>query len=135
MVLGFWLARAERARRFQVAWVRINDRAMNMGCISTKGMYQRPRSDTISVHFLKRPGGLEYLYGQLHDNVPHSAQNCSRWVWHDDCRNDRDKETDYCQRNPTWVLDPNYNDAPERAEDATARRKREKQQRELEVAA
>ena len=49
VALGFWLSRAERAGRFNVTWVRINDRAMNMACISTKGMYQRPRSDTISV--------------------------------------------------------------------------------------
>ena len=108
---------AERKGKFNVTWVRINDRAMNMGCISTKGMYQRPRDDTISIHFLKRPGGLEYLYGQLHDGIPHLAQNCSRWVWHDACRAQKEKDTEYCRRNPTFVRDPNFNDKPMRAED------------------
>ena len=73
VALGFWLSRAERKGAFNVTWVRINDRAMNMGCISTKGMYQRPRNDTISVHFLKRPGGLECACMQLPRACPRPA--------------------------------------------------------------
>jgi hypothetical protein len=117
VALGFWLSRAERRGLFNVTWVRINDRAMNMACISTKGMYQRPRNDTISVHFLKRPGGLEYIWGLLHDGVPHSPQNCSRWVWHDACRSPKDADTEWCQRHPTDKLDPNFDASPRRAED------------------
>ena len=117
VALGFWLSRAERVGTFNVTWVRINDRAMNMGCISTKGMYQRPRQDTISIHFLKRPGGLEYLFDQMRHGVPHNAQNCSYWVWHDACRGAKDKATEWCVRNPKFVLDPGFNDKPVRAED------------------
>mmetsp|Transcript_8972 Transcript_8972/g.28499 ORF Transcript_8972/g.28499 Transcript_8972/m.28499 type:complete len:128 (-) Transcript_8972:388-771(-) len=73
VALGFWISRGERRGLFNVTWVRINDRAINMACISTKGMYQRPRNDTISVHFLKRPGGSLYLWGLMHDGVPHSG--------------------------------------------------------------
>ena len=60
---------SQRLGKFNVTWVRINDRAINMACISTKGMYQRPRNDTISVHFLKRPGGSIFLWGLLHDEL------------------------------------------------------------------
>jgi len=124
VALGFWLSRAERKGKFNVTWVRINDRAMNMGCISTKGMYQRPRNDSISIHFLKRPGGLEYLWNTLHDKQPHSAQRCVRWVWHDNCRNAKDKETDWCKAHPTDTEDPNFNSRPMRAEDQKAARDR-----------
>lgn len=171
VALGFWLSRAERKGKFNVTWVRINDRAMNMGCISTKGMYQvslecrrhvisascvvhvtvalrhtlpafppvflrhtdpplcpciaqRPRNDSISIHFLKRPGGLEYLWEHLHDGRPHSAQRCVRWVWHDNCRTERDKETAFCKAHPTDTEDPNFNSRPVRAEDQKAARER-----------
>merc|ERR1719499_940849 len=97
VALGFWLSRAERRGDFNVTRVRINDRAINMACISTKGMYQRPRNDTISVHFLKRPGGLEFLWGTLHDGLKHSAENCTRWVWHDNCRT-ADADTPWCKK-------------------------------------
>jgi len=53
----------------------------------------------------------------MHGGVPHLAQNCSRWVWHDACRNPKDKANPYCERNPTFVLDPNFDDRPQRAED------------------
>ena len=125
VALGFWLSRAERKGKFNVTWVRINDRAMNMGCISTKGMYQRPRNDTISVHFLKRPGGLEYIWQLLHDKVPHSAQKCVRWVWHDACRNPQDAQTDWCKAHPTdEVEDPSFVLKPKRAEDVKAERRK-----------
>jgi hypothetical protein len=117
VALGFWLSRAELRGKFNITWVRINDRAMNMGCISTKGMYQRPRSDTISIHFLKRPGGSEFLWGQLHDGIPHSPQNCTRWVWHDNCRA-KDAESPFCKAHPTFdPVDPNFVAKPKRAED------------------
>ena len=124
VALGFWLSRAERKARFNVTWVRINDRAMNMGCISTKGMYQRPRNDTISIHFLKRPGGSEYLWGHLHDGKPHSAQRCVRWVWHDACRNAKDAETPWCKAHPTDQEDPDFDSKPMRAEDQKAIQKK-----------
>ena len=117
VALGFWLSRAERRQVFNVTWVRINDRAMNMACISTKGMYQRPREDTISIHFLKRPGGSEYLWGHLHDHLPHSAQNCTRWVWHDNCRN-KDADSPWCREHANAALDAaNFDARPVRAED------------------
>ncbi len=31
-------------------------------------------------------GGLDYLYGLLHDGVPHTGENCTRWVYYDNCR-------------------------------------------------
>lgn len=124
VALGFWISRAERHGLFNVTWVRINDRAMNMACISTKGMYQRPRNDTISIHFLKRAGGSEYLWGHLHDGVPHSAQNCSRWVWHDACRNPKDAETPWCRQHANDAIDPHFDDRPLRAEDKKALRRR-----------
>ena len=123
VALGYWLSRAERRGLFNVTWVRINDRCMNMGCISTKGMYQRPRSDTVSVHFLKQPGGLEYLWGHLHDGVPHTGLNCTRWVWHDACRNPKAKSTQFCATHPTDAVDAGFNERPMRAEDLNALKK------------
>jgi hypothetical protein len=117
VALGFWLSRAERRGAFNVTWVRINDRAMNMACISTKGMYQRPRADTVTVHFLKRPGGNEFLWSQLHDGVPHSAQNCTRWVWHDNCRGRDDAKSGWCKEHPAGKDEEHFDAAPVRAED------------------
>ena len=125
MVLGFWLSRGERQGKFKITWVRINDRSNNMGCLSTKGMYQRPRNDTVSVHFLKGRGGLDYLYGLLHDGVPHSGENCSRWVWYDNCRDlasARRNVKEWCAANCgskpcTNALNPNFVTKPRRAED------------------
>ena len=91
-----------------------------MGCLSTKGMYQRPRADTVSVHFLKRPGGLEFLWGQLHDGIKHSGLNCTRWVWHDACRNPKAKSTQFCEAHPTADVDASFNERPLRAEDIKA---------------
>lgn len=110
---------------FQVAWVRINDRSANMGCLSTKGMYQRPRHDVVSVHNLKERGGLQYLYGLFHDGVAHSGENCTRWVYYDNCRdlgNANRKVTDWCKKNCDGAecpntLNPGFVDKPVRAED------------------
>ena len=68
-----------------MSWVRVNDRAINMACVSTKGMYQRPRDDTVIVHFLKKPAGVRYVWGLLHDRLPHTTENCTRCVWYDNC--------------------------------------------------
>jgi hypothetical protein len=95
--------------------VRTNDRAINMACISTKGMYQRPRNDTISIHFLKRPGGSQYLWGLMHDGLPHSAENCTRWVWHDNCRR-KDADSPWCRKYAHQV-DAGFDARPKRAED------------------
>ena len=74
MVLGFWLARAERRGAFKVSYVKINDRSANMGCLSTKGMYQRPRHDVVSVHNLKvrasRPRALEIARESALESAP-----------------------------------------------------------------
>jgi hypothetical protein len=125
MVLGFWLARAERRGAFRVAWVRINDRSSNIGCLSTKGMYQRPRGDAISVHNLKLRGGLEYLYGLLHDGVPHAGENCTRWVYYDNCRDldgASNKIVKWCRANCDGAvcpntLNPGFVSKPVRSED------------------
>ena len=129
MVVGFWLSRAERRGAFKVAWVRINDRSGNMGCLSTKGMYQRPRQDVISVHNLKVRGGLEYLYGLLHDGVAHSGENCTRWVYYDNCRdleNAARPLVQRCKQNCDGsacpnTLNPSFIDKPVRAEDQDRR--------------
>jgi len=42
VALGFWISRGERRGLFNVTWVRINDRAINMVCVSTRGLCQRP---------------------------------------------------------------------------------------------
>ena len=124
-----------------------------MGCISTKGMYQRPRNDTISVraiiiephsthrtslatqprvvfaqvHFLKRPGGLEYIWRTLHDKEPHSAQQCVRWVWHDACRNPKDAATEWCKAHKDDKADdPNFVLKPVRAEDQKKAERKER---------
>ena len=49
---------------------------------------------------------------QLHTVAPQSFG-----VWHDACRNPKDKDTPYCRRNPTFVLDPDFASRPVRAED------------------
>lgn len=95
--------------------VRTNDRAINMACISTKGMYQRPRNDTISIHFLKKPGGSQYLWGLMHDKLTHSAENCTRWVWHDNCRR-KDADSPWCRKYADKV-DSGFDARPKRAED------------------
>ena len=92
-----------------------NDRAINMACISTVGMYQRPRNDSVVVHFLKRPGGLEFLWGQLHDGIAHSPENCTRWVWHDNCRR-KDADSPWCRKYADKV-DTGFDARPKRAED------------------
>lgn len=124
MVLGFWLSRAERRGLFNVTWVRINDRSKNMGCLSTKGMYQRPRDDTVSVHNLKLRGGLDYIYGLLHDGIAHSGENCTRWVWYDNCRTLKGgRVQEWCAKNcqskpcALDLLDPNFVSKPVRGED------------------
>ena len=76
--------------------MRINDRAINMACISTVGMYQRPRNDSVVVHFLKRPAGVRYVWGLLHDGVGHDATNCTRFVWHDNCEG-REANHPFCR--------------------------------------
>ncbi|KAL3911843.1 MAG: hypothetical protein SGPRY_008543 [Prymnesium sp.] len=122
VALGFWLSRAERRGLFNVTWVRINDRAINMACISTKGMYQRPRNDTISIHFLKKPGGAQYLW-DLYNGVPHSAENCTRWVWHDNCREPVKESSRAWCRKYKYHVDPNFESSPLRAEDKQALRR------------
>ena len=39
----------------------------------------------VVVHFLKKPAGMRYVYGLMHDHVPHSDENCTRHVWHNAC--------------------------------------------------
>lgn len=71
---------------------------------SSEGNARAPpplRGSDISVHFLKRPAGSQYLRGLMHDGVPQNAQNCTQWAWHHACRNPKDKDTPYCRRNPT----------------------------------
>jgi len=140
MVVGFWLSRAERRGRFNVTWVRINDRSNNMGCLSTKGMYQRPRNDTVSVHFLKGRGGLDYLYGLLHDGVPHSGENCSRWVWYDNCRDVErasSRVRTWCKANCPGggpcanTLNPAFVSKPIRAEDRATKPSKMKSREEM----
>ena len=122
VALGYWISRGERRGLFNVTWVRINDRAINMACISTKGMYQRPRNDTISIHFLKKPGGSEYLWGLYH-GVPHSAENCTRWVWHDNCRGAvKISSQAWCKKYKDRV-DTVFEAVPMRAEDKKAAKK------------
>ena len=136
MVLGFWLARAERAGAFRVAWVRINDRSANMGCLSTKGMYQRPRDDVISVHNLKVRGGLDYLYGLMHDGLPHSGENCTRWVYYDNCRDLSSASRkvvqwclEHCAGAPCQnTVDPKFVSKPVRAEDGGGRPRPQRRQ-------
>lgn len=99
IALGFWLSRAELAGQFNVTWVRVNDRAINMACISTKGMYQRPRDDSVIVHFLKKPAGVRYVWGLLHDRVAHTSDNCTRYVWYDNCEGQQ-RDVAYCKAHP-----------------------------------
>ena len=96
-----------------------------MGCLSTKGMYQRPRDDVISVHNLKVRGGLDYLYGLLHDGVPHAGENCTRWVYYDNCRDVANAPrmiASWCQKNCAGgpcpdTLSADFVSKPLRAED------------------
>ena len=83
------------------------------------------RACAVSVHFLKERGGLDYLYGLLHDRVPHSGENCSRWVWYDNCRtlegaSQRVRKwcQEHCGGKPcSNALDPSFVSKPVRAED------------------
>eukprot|EP00327_Prymnesium_parvum_P041368 CAMPEP_0195654872 /NCGR_PEP_ID=MMETSP0815-20121206/34149_1 /TAXON_ID=97485 /ORGANISM="Prymnesium parvum, Strain Texoma1" /LENGTH=137 /DNA_ID=CAMNT_0040799107 /DNA_START=128 /DNA_END=541 /DNA_ORIENTATION=+ len=93
-----------------------------MACISTKGMYQRPRNDTISVHFLKKPAGGVYLWGLYH-GVPHTAENCTRWVWHDNCREPVKKSSAAWCAKYKHKVDTSFESAPLRAEDKKAARR------------
>ena len=69
--------------------------------------------------------GLDYLYGLLHDRLPHSGENCSRWVWYDNCRNLAAAPArvvkwckDNCDSGPCPnTLNPNFVSKPVRAED------------------
>ncbi len=86
VALGFWLSEARVSYGMDILYVRANQRTQNMACISKKGLYQRPRNDTIYVHFLKKPEGVTYVWKLLHDFAPHSADECTFNVWHNRCR-------------------------------------------------
>ena len=70
-------------------------------------------------------GGLDYLYGMLHDGVPHSGENCSRWVYYDNCRdleNARKPIVKWCRQNCNGAPCPNtlsasFVSSPVRGED------------------
>jgi len=79
VVLGFWLTQARP--RIKVTYVRINNRATNMGCFGVNGLYARPRQDAVVVHWLKHASGQAYVWGLLHDGVPHNPHNCSAHVF------------------------------------------------------
>ena len=79
------------------------------------------------VHFLKRPGGLEYIWRTLHDKEQHSAQQCVRWVWHDACRNPKDADTQWCKEHKDDKADdPNFVLKPVRAEDQKKAERKER---------
>ena len=61
------------------------------------------------------------MWGLLHDGLKHSAENCTRWVWHDNCRNPKDAATPWCREHEG--VDLNFNDRPIRAEDKKMLRK------------
>lgn len=85
VALGFWLSlpvlKATPHAPPDVSYVRINDRATNVACVSTAGLYQRPRRDSRAVHFVKRPSGMQYIWKLLHDGEPHDPKVCARHVW------------------------------------------------------
>jgi len=95
IALGYWLHHGQQQHHFNITYVKINNRAANMACVATMGMYQRPRDDSVVVHFLKRPAGMDYLWGVLHDGVPHNDDNCTRYIWHNNCESD-DAKTPFC---------------------------------------
>ncbi len=76
MVLGFWLARAERRGLFRVAWVKINDRSANMGCLSTKGMYGIA-TQCSPLHAGAHCGAHPWHAGHVRDRHPVLALACS----------------------------------------------------------
>lgn len=85
VALGFWLSapvlRATAGAPPNVTYVRVNDRASNMACLSTSGLYQRPQNDSVAIHFLKRPSAMQYVWRLLHDRQPHESKACARAVW------------------------------------------------------
>ena len=66
-------------------------------CAGDYGTYDDPRNDTLVVHFLKKPGGVRYVWGLLHEGVPHSDTNCTKYVWYDNCEG-ADANHPWCRR-------------------------------------
>jgi len=98
VALGYWLSEAQLAGELgRVSYVKINDRAANMACMSVSGLYRVPRNDSVVVHFLKKPGGMDYVWGLLHSGIAHHPDNCTAWAWHDGCP----ERSGWCRRH--WV--------------------------------
>ena len=55
--------------------------------------------------------------------MPHSAENCTRWVWHDNCRSVKRSSAAWCAKFKDRV-DTGFEASPMRAEDKKAAKRK-----------
>ena len=53
-------------------------RAANLGCIKNSGLYAHPRNESVVIHYVKKPLGMQYLWGVLHEGRQHEPRTCKR---------------------------------------------------------
>ena len=83
VALGYLLSHAQpgQLHRRNVTWVDAGgSRIRNLGCFKNSGGYGPPRPRSVALHFVKAPTGQLYLWGVLHDGIPHNSFNCTVWA-------------------------------------------------------
>lgn len=53
-------------------------RAANLGCFKSNSLYSAPRNDSVVVHFLKKPEGMQYVWETLRSSKSHNPARCKR---------------------------------------------------------
>ena len=76
--LGFWLSRAQLQRQLNLTYVDVTARAPNLACYRKRGLYQRPSTEQVALHYIKKPAGMRLLWRVLHDGVSFDADECHR---------------------------------------------------------
>ena len=74
--MGFWLSRFHMGGVARVTYVRVNERLTNLGCALHNGLYKPPKNRSVAVHFVKRPGGMAYVWGLLVEGQKHNVTRC-----------------------------------------------------------
>eukprot|EP00966_Prymnesium_polylepis_P248094 5736981-Prymnesium_polylepis.3 len=75
VAVGFLLSRIQQ----QVSYVGIHTRkAANLGCYKHSGLYFPPKNNSVVVHFVKKPYGMNDVWGVLHGHRAHDPRECKR---------------------------------------------------------
>jgi len=77
VAVGFAMSRLRPAASLTYVSLPLR-RAPNLGCFKNDGMYSNPRNDSVVIHYVKKPQGMVYLWGVLHDGRQHEPRICRR---------------------------------------------------------